>query len=183
MAKIDKIGYGQVELNKVAAVRTKQIFGQLPASEDMTIVENGMGLVYDHVAGKVRKPAKGELVGLHSSEIILPDPTEQEDRHFALIPTRDSKLQPAMAVHPRIYALTMGDTFTTNVVETDKEELEVGEAFTSGEDGYWVELEEGEDAQVVLRVLKDYTMPDGQRGIKFVVDKIDPSVDIAGGEL
>lgn len=170
MAKIEKIGYGQVELNKVAATRTKQIFGQLPASEELALVENGMGLVYDHVAGEVRLPKKGELVGLHNSEIILPDERKQHDRDFALIASRANQLQVAMAVHPRIYALTLGDTFTTNVVDTDKEELSVGDKFTSGAEGYWVEADGSED--LVLSVLKDYTMPDGQRGIKFVVTSV-----------
>jgi SepF-like predicted cell division protein (DUF552 family) len=47
--------YGVVELNKVAAVRTGEIEAQYDLDAAVTEVENGMLLVVDHVAKKVKK--------------------------------------------------------------------------------------------------------------------------------
>ena len=44
-------GFGQVEPNHLSAQRTAQIYAQLPAKSDITILENGQFVKYDYAAG------------------------------------------------------------------------------------------------------------------------------------
>lgn len=179
MEKIKKIGYAQVEPHRLAAQATKSIFGQLPLDSAVLVAENGMGLVYDQVAGGVRLPkVKGEYVELHMSEINLVDERLQEDKDFAIVNHAETQFQTAMAAHPRMFPLTVGDKFTTNAIKvTDLGTDHVaGDRFAIDVDGYWVPIA-AEEASLVLRVIKPFTLADGQKALQFVVD----SVDVTGG--
>lgn len=46
-------GYGQVEPNHLSAQRTAQIYAQLPAAADITVLENGQFVKYDYAKGEV----------------------------------------------------------------------------------------------------------------------------------
>ena len=50
-------GYGQVEPNHLSAQRTGQIYAQLPAAADLTILENGQFVKYDYANGVVNTTA------------------------------------------------------------------------------------------------------------------------------
>lgn len=174
MEKINKIGYGQVEPNRLAAQQTKSIFGQLPLADEVAIAENGMALVYDQVEGKVRYASEGEIVQLHMSEIILEDDRHKEDSDFVVMNTAATKLQVAMSAHPRLYNLTVGDKFITNVYKAANQTTAVakGTLYTAGTDGYWIPLGEGKETGVVLSVVKETTLPDGQKALQFVVKTV-----------
>lgn len=180
MEKIKKIGYAQVEPHRLAAQATKSIFGQLPLDAAVLVAENGMGLVYDQVAGGVRLPkAKGDYVQLHMSEINLVDERLQEDKDFAIMNYAETQLQTAMAAHPRMFPLTVGDKFTTNAIKVTSLDVDhkAGDRFAIDVDGYWAPMAEGDEASLVLRVVKPFTLADGQKALQFVVD----SVDVSGG--
>lgn len=53
-------GYGQVEPNHLSAKWTGQIYAQLPANKDITVLENGQFAKYDYAAGEVNFSGKGE---------------------------------------------------------------------------------------------------------------------------
>lgn len=92
-AKYVEFGYGQVEPNHLSAQRTAQIYAQLPANKDITILENGQFVKYDYAAndngiGEVNFTGKGEWMLVYN-EIKLyrdhPDGTKQWDCEFAMI--------------------------------------------------------------------------------------------------
>ena len=53
-------GYGQVEPNHLSAQRTGQIYAQLPANKDITVLENGQFVKYDYANGEVNYTGAGE---------------------------------------------------------------------------------------------------------------------------
>lgn len=86
-------GYGQVEPNHLSAQRTGQIYAQLPAKEDIEILEQGQFVKYDYAAndngvGLVDFEGAGEWMLVYN-EIKLyrdhPDGTKQWDCEFAMI--------------------------------------------------------------------------------------------------
>ena len=58
--KIGRIGFGQVEPNHLSAQRTAQIYAQLPAKNDIDILENGQFVKYDYENHQVNFTGKGE---------------------------------------------------------------------------------------------------------------------------
>lgn len=109
------MAYGVVEMNRISAQKTKQIFAQLPASSGLAtavsnMLENGMVLVYDIAAGEVRLPVstdEAKDLMLHKSAEKLYDRNANELGDFALDLTED--------VLPRCYALTVNDTYTVSM--------------------------------------------------------------------
>ena len=57
-AKFVKVGYGQVEPNHLSAQRTAQIYAQLPAAEEIEVLENGQFVKYDYASGTVNTTCK-----------------------------------------------------------------------------------------------------------------------------
>lgn len=53
-------GYGQVEPNHLSAQRTGQVYAQLPAAEDIELLENGQFVKYDYEKGVVDFEGPGE---------------------------------------------------------------------------------------------------------------------------
>ena len=45
---IKRVGFGQVEPNHLSAQRTSQIYAQLPAKSNISILENGQYVKYDY---------------------------------------------------------------------------------------------------------------------------------------
>lgn len=65
MAKLSTLGfvengYGQVEPNHLSAQRTGQIYAQLPAAQDIEVLENGQFVKYDYANGEVNFDGAGE---------------------------------------------------------------------------------------------------------------------------
>lgn len=63
---------------------------------------------------------------------------------------------------PRVFKTNVGDIFTTNMINA--EELKLGDVLTPGADGI---LAVGE-GDMKWQVVKVYTMPDFQRGVKIM---------------
>ena len=163
-----KTGYGQVEPNHLSARRTGQIYAQLPANKDIEVLENGQFAKYDIAEGEVNFTGAGEWM-LVLNEIKLYEP-RQTDADFAMI--RDNYVAAvydatgaAMAegtkMVPRLIKTNVGDIFTTNTINVAAPE--VGDTLTPGADGY---LTEGE-GDIEFTVVKVYTMPDNQPGVKL----------------
>ena len=81
--KIGRIGFGQVEPNHLSAQRTAQIYAQLPAKNDIDILENGQFVKYDYKNHQVNFTGKGEWM-LVFNEIKLYDERKQNYKDFAL---------------------------------------------------------------------------------------------------
>lgn len=144
MALLAKVGYGQVEINKLEAQKTGAINAQLPVDPAVfdtlagkglpRAIQNGMFMDYDYGvtvsgvanyngAGACKLPAKlggSDLTGLVYNEIIL-----FVDWHtckdFALTEQDATNYIQAngvakKTVFPRLYTPAAGDVITTNLV-------------------------------------------------------------------
>lgn len=67
---------------------------------------------------------------------------------------------------PRVFATEIGDIFTTNTVKETT--LTVGTLLTVGSDGYLTNTGASAATSDVWQVVKVYTMPDGQKGVKIM---------------
>ena len=73
------------------------------------------------------------------------------------------KMADRNALVPRVLKTNIGDIFTTNTINADA--LVAGDKLKVGANGI---LTKGEDAKMTWQVVKVYTMPDGQKGVKIM---------------
>jgi uncharacterized protein YuzB (UPF0349 family) len=173
MATIKRIGFGQVEPNHLSAQRTGQIYAQLIADKNLNVIENGMFLKYDYANRKAVADASvaGEWLLVYNEEKLY-DPRKQSHKDFAMVKTDyvDGEMV------PRLFKTNIGDIYTTNMVKTGVE-YAVGNKLTpkkvttgTGADAYdtlQLELAGNDDKTMIFVVVKVYTMPDGQPGLKL----------------
>ena len=76
-------GYGQVEPNHLSAQRTAQIYAQLPAAEDINVLEQGQFVKYDYAKGLVNFEGAGEWMLVYNETKLYRD--HQMDCEFAMI--------------------------------------------------------------------------------------------------
>ena len=175
MATIKSNGYRfhTCETNRIESLLTGNTFAQLPLSDEFVIgrgateetaCQNGMFLVYDEIAGEVRKPLNDEeIVYLQYSAPLLYDMREEGAADFAVGVENDFL--------PVMVPVQYNDVITTDAVVGDFATINKGDYATVNADGF-MEIRGAvrpADAAVVLRVKEKYTMPHGGRGIKFVV--------------
>lgn len=158
MATITRTGYGQVEPNHLSAQRTAQIYAQLPAAKDITLLENGQYVKYDLANNEVNLTGKGEWM-LVFNEIKLYDERKQMYKDYAM---KAEDFNGGVIV-PRVFKTNIGDIYTTNMVA--KEEIVVGDTLAPNEDGI---LAKADDADMLWEVAKIYNLADGQPAIKVV---------------
>lgn len=148
-------------------------------------VELGDELIYDEEAKKWRKAEVGEEVPDYSFANKVHDYYELDDvnnplitdevskRLFMKIRDYKEKMMPAgTTMVPRVFKTNVGDIYTTNMINAT--ELKVGDVLTPGamktnDDGTITGgiLEVGE-GNMQWQVVKVYTMPDHQRGVKIM---------------
>jgi hypothetical protein len=162
-------GYGQVEPNHLSAQRNGQIYAQLPMGVDM--LENGQFAKYDYKEGKVNMAGAGEWMLVYNAVKVYDDVKGEYDADYAMIkPAEGTKGTPVIGVStdvvPRLFKTNVGDIFTTNTIKAEPGALALGDTLVIDTDGY---LKEGtsEDG-IVWQVVKVYTMPDGQPGVKIM---------------
>lgn len=78
-----KRGYGQVEPQMLSAQRTGQIYAQLPANQDIEVLENGQFVKYDYVKKEVNFTGKGEWMMVFNEVKLYKDRQQYED--FAMV--------------------------------------------------------------------------------------------------
>lgn len=165
---IKRIGFGQVEPNHLSAQRTGQIYAQLPANKDITVLENGQFAKYDYAKGEVNFDGEGEFM-LVLNEVKVYDERDSY-KDFAMV--KADYFNGEMV--PRLFKTNVGDIFTTNCIglgNTDKRAtVEYEEALTVGDylnvDGGYL-VKGSADAEMVWKVVKEYTMADGQPAVKI----------------
>jgi len=170
MAQIRRKGFGQVEPNHLSAQKTGQIYAQLPVNADIKIVEQGMFLKYDYANGEMNLTGEGEFMLVYSEEKLY-DERKWHHKDFALKAEdfTDGK------IYPRLLKTNIGDIFTTNTfgantsntAEVEGIALEVGDKVTVDTSTGYLKAGEGEDGVPTFQVVKVYTMPDSQPGVKI----------------
>lgn len=183
-------GYGQVEPNHLSGIVTGQIYAQLPAhvkvgdtgADSITQLEQGQFAKYDYAAGEVNFSGEGEFMLVYNEEKLY-DERKQHHKDF-VYKTEDftDKL-----LYPRLIRTYVGDIMTTNTIgvpnssdsaEVGTTELSVGNYLTISNTGFLTLATTGEGSNataaaampstgIVWKVVKEYTMPDGQPGVKI----------------
>ena len=161
MAKIERIGYGQVEPNHLSAQRTAQIYAQLPCEDSIEVLENGQFVKYDYANKEVNLTGKGEWM-LVFNEIKLYDDRKQMYRDFAM------KKEECVngEIVPRVFKTNIGDIYTTNMVDSDAD-IEEGTLLKVGDDGILTTGGSLSD-DMCWEVAMVYTLADGQPAIKIM---------------
>lgn len=177
---VSRKGFAQVEPNILVANR---ILAQLPCAAAMgDYIENGRFAKYDYAAGEVNTTcADGEWMLIYNEESHY-DEREQSHKDFCM--KKENYIDGVMV--PRLIGTELGDIITTNAfvktagknskltgATTDKDfdvtgpSLQVGDFLKVGTDGYLVKGL-ASDAAPVWKVIKEYTMADGQPGVKII---------------
>ena len=186
-----RVGFGQVEANHLSAQRTGQIYAQLPAKNDINLLENGQFVKYNYADGVVDFEGEGEWM-LVLNEVKLYDaPWRESYKDFAMIkdnytPGSDSITHDGLGpfkgqMVPRLFKTNIGDIFTTNCLEkantSGKAEvtltdLVVGDVVAPTKtNGYLKKSDSGtttDDTVMKWQVVKLTTMPDGQAAVKLM---------------
>ena len=151
-------GYGQVEPNHLSAPRDGRVYAQLPAADGITILENGMFVCYDYAAGEVNFDGNAPWMLVYNEEKLY-DERKQGHKDWAqkVSESYDGK------IYPRVFGMVVGDIFTTNMF-ADNETLAVGNTVIPGNDGI---LTAGSTGDLIFKVVKEYTLPDGQPAVKL----------------
>ena len=158
MAKITRIGFGQVEPNHLSAQRTGQIYAQLPAVDSIKVLENGQFVKYDYASGNVNFTAEDGEWMLVFNEVKLYDERETY-KDFAM--KVENYVGGAMV--PRVFKTNVGDIYTTNMIDSTID-VEVGTELAPNATGV---LTTAGDAEMIWKVVKVYTMADGQAAVKL----------------
>ena len=159
MAKITKIGYGQVEPNHLSAQRTGQIYAQLPADSSIDKLENGQFVKYDYASGKVNFTGDGEYM-LVLNEVKLYD-ERKTNKDFVM--KKEDYVGGIMV--PRVFKTNIGDIYTTNMIDPEAEITAGTTKLTPKENGILKVATGTED--MIWKVVKVYTMADGQAAVKL----------------
>ena len=82
-ASFVEYGYGQVEPNHLSAQRTGQIYAQLPAAADISVLENGQFVKYDYLNETVNFSGAGEWMLVYNEIKLYRE--HQLDCEFAMV--------------------------------------------------------------------------------------------------
>lgn len=159
--EITRDGFGQVEPNHLSAPRNGQVYAQLPAADDIDVLENGMYVKYDYENGEVNFEGDGPWFLVYNEEKLY-DERHQMHKDFAMIKTDfyDGKIV------PRVFAVVPGDIYTTNMVK--EASYTAGDELKVGTDGI-LEAGEAPEGEHKFKVVKETTLPDGQLAVKIQV--------------
>lgn len=185
---MERKGYGQVEPNHLSGIVTGQIYAQLPAhvkgtevgsADSITQLEQGQFAKYDYAAGEVNFTGDGEFMLVYNEEKLY-DERKQHHKDFVYKTAdfTDAK------IYPRLIRTYVGDIMTTNTIavantsdsaKVGSVSLSVGNYLAPGATGFLEVIKSSGTAVSSLsgvtgmawKVVKEYTMPDGQPGVKI----------------
>ena len=98
---IKKDGYGQVEPNHLSAPRDGGVYAQLPANEDIEVLENGMFVKYDYANDECNFTSDGAWMLVFNEEKLY-DERYQMHKHYAqkVEDSYDGK------IYPRVFRIS-----------------------------------------------------------------------------
>ena len=139
-------------VNGVEEVRQSRYYNGVDAAGNSSITlgegDNAKTYAFDDVT------AAPDMYELHYNE----DPFHIEG------PYKEARMKEGTTMVPRVFKTNVGDIFTTNMINADRETLKVGDVLTPGEKGI-LTVAEGD---MKWQVVKVYTMPDHQKGVKLM---------------
>lgn len=176
--KLAKRGYGQVELNQVAFRRDGRIEAQAALDRDAFEanfpdgVENGMPVLIDPNARLLKAATNTDkLIGLvYSAEKV-----------YNGAPNLAKFVNAYEGFIPRVGYLAVGDKFTTNSIVYDDatyadeaaliEAIEAGVLYVEPSEQGWNVVAEEPAGPVYGRIVKPFTMPDGQFAVQIIIEQ------------
>ena len=177
--------YATLELNQVAFPKTGMVVSQTPLGDAFTAqhpCENGMWVVADKAAGVIKAPA---AVTDKPIGIVYTAEKEYDMYHYGL-KTFGRKIE---GDYPRVGILGIGDTVTTNCLQYDTTNFANDAALdtylsgdlTAASTAAYVIVKAGSAipeivkslpqnyAGVYGRIVKYYTVPNGEKGVKYQI--------------
>lgn len=162
------IGYRQVEPNHLSAPRNGRVYAQLPADASIEKLEQGTFVKYDYANGKVDFSGDGPWMMVYNEEKLY-DERHQMHRDYAML---KADCYDGVMV-PRVFGMETGDVFTTNNLADDS--YAVGDKIVVDNSNGVLKKDAGATIAAgtfVLKVVKEYTLPDGQPAVKLQVVSI-----------
>lgn len=172
--------YASLELNQVAFPKTGMVVSQTPLGDAFTKdapCENGMWVLADKSLGVINPAAAATDTPIG---IVYTTEKGYDSYHYGL-KTFGHKIE---GDYPRVGILGLGDTVTTNCLQYDDTEFADEDALFAALEAWettpvYVTLEAGEavpvltgtkpDAGIYGKVTKFYTVPNGERGVKYQI--------------
>lgn len=174
--------YASLELNQVAFPKTGMVVSQVPLGAAFTTsapCENGMWVVADKAAGTINPPA-----AVTDKPLGIVYTAEKEyDSYNAGLMNFGRKIE---GDYPRVGILGLGDTVTTNCLQYDETtyatfaalESALNTAAAGGAELYVIPVAGSPvpalaaskgTATTYGKVVKYYTMPNGEAGVKYQI--------------
>ena len=180
--------YATLELNQVAFPKTGMVVSQVPLGTAFTKdapCENGMWVVADKAAGAINAPA---AVTDKPIGIVYTAEKEYDSAHYGL-KTFGRKIA---GDYPRVGILSVGDTVTTNCLQYDTTNFANDTALdtylkgdlTKAASAAYVIVKAGSAIPEIVkalpqnyagaygRVVKYYTVPNGEKGVKYQMIRV-----------
>jgi len=172
--------YASLELNQVAFSKTGMVVSQTPLGAEFTAAapcENGMWVLADKAVGTIGSAA---AVTDTPIGIVYTAEKEYDDAHYGL-KTFGRKIA---GDYPRVGILGLGDTVTTNCLQYDESEFATEKDLIDALNDIdttpiYVGLVAGSPvpklsatkpaAGPVGKVTKFYTVPNGEKGVKYQI--------------
>lgn len=159
------IGYRQVEDNHLSAKRDGRVYAQLPAAASIDVLEQGTFAKYDYENGEVNFTGDGPWMMVYNEEKLY-DERKQMHRDYAMV--KADALNGVIT--PRLLGMVPGDLYTTNNLADDSYTL--GDEVAPNAQGI-LDKASASAAKtagtLVLKVVKEYTLPDMQPAVKLQV--------------
>lgn len=136
--------------------------------------DQDFAMLAENYAARVYSPigdSKGVAQARDYSNVVTPaDPYEVDStaNPFSIEQFSAPKMMDAAvnAIVPRVFKTMIGDIFTTNCV--NEASLTVGDILVVGDDGYLTKTAGANAGDMKWQVVKVYTMPDRQPGVKIM---------------
>ena len=172
-AKFVKLGYGQIEANHLSARRNGKIYAQLPADKSIEVLENGQFVKYDYANGVVNFTGEGPWMLVFNEPKVYEDrqtnadfAMKREDYVAYVYNAANDAMPEGTVMVPRVMNTDRGDIYTTNMV--GEESLVKGDKLAPNAKGILDKASGATATECVWQVVKVYTMPDGQPGVKLI---------------
>ena len=174
-----KYDYMNNEVNFTGAGEWMLVFNEIKLYREHQL-DCEFAMIKDNYVARVYSPSNGEMNFDKQSRYYggkdadgetiekVTAPADMYELHYNEDPFHiASQIKPQLMPEgtkmvPRLFKTNVGDIFTTNMIKA--EELKLGDVLTPGEDGI-LAVGEGE---MKWQVVKVYTMPDFQRGVKIM---------------
>lgn len=177
-AKFVTKGYGQVEPNRLSGITFGNIEAQAPAYEDAAAstpiaeLENGQFLCVIADASETSPMGRiavlpGVAPATATPYLVFSERKMYDERagYCDFVDRAADKVDGLL--YPRLVGITPDScVYTTNTINEDVDTLAVGDILYVGDDGY-LSKTAGVNTNYQFEVVKVYTMPDAQPGVKL----------------